>query len=110
MGLKISLIITTYNREDALQVTVRNALAQTRPPDEILIADDGSGPATKALVEQLSASSHVPIIHAWQEDDGFRPGRARNLAIAASSGKYVILVDGDIVMDPDFVLDHEQCA
>jgi glycosyltransferase involved in cell wall biosynthesis len=104
--MDISLIITTYNWKEALRLSLESALAQTLPPLEIVVADDGSRPDTTQLVRTLAAASPVPIIHSWQEDKGFRLARSRNKAIARAQGEYIILIDGDILLHRRFVEDH----
>lgn len=106
--MPISLIITTYNWPAALELSLRSVLKQTQPPCEIVVADDGSGADTAELVRKIRSSTDVPIIHSWQEDKGFRLARSRNKAIARASGEYIILIDGDIVLEPHFIADH--CA
>jgi len=108
--VKVSLIITTYNRPDALNLVLKSALAQKRLPDEIVIADDGSGEETKELIQHLAQKSPVPILHAWQEDKGFRAAMARNRAIALSSGEYIVMIDGDMVLHHSFIEDHLTAA
>ena len=108
--MDISLIITTYNWKEALHLSLASALAQTRLPLEIVVADDGSRPDTAELVHSIAAASPVPIIHSWQEDKGFRLARSRNKAIALASGNYVILIDGDILLHPSFLEDHQTYA
>jgi len=81
-------------------------LYQNRLPDEILIADDGSGESTKEVVESFSRVSPVPVKHIWQPDNGFRLSAIRNKAIIAASGDYIIQIDGDIIMHPYFIADH----
>lgn len=71
-NISTSLIISTYNRSDALEICVKSVLRQSLLPDEIIIADDGSKEDTRELIHQLAASSEVPIIHVWHEDLGFR--------------------------------------
>ena len=66
--ISTSLIISTYNRSDALELCVKSVLRQSLLPDEIIIADDGSKEDTGELIHQLAASSEVPIIHVWHED------------------------------------------
>jgi glycosyltransferase involved in cell wall biosynthesis len=104
--VKVSLIITTYNWKEALEVSLLSAFRQTRLPDEIVVADDGSGPDTRELVERMHIGAPVPLIHSWQEDLGFRLARSRNRAIARTRGEYIVLVDGDIVLDRHFIEDH----
>ncbi|MBA5249985.1 MAG: glycosyltransferase [Gammaproteobacteria bacterium] len=104
--MKTSLIITTYNWADALRLSLQSALNQSILPDEIIIADDGSSIETKNLVDEFIANSTVKIIHSWQDDRGFRLARSRNVAIAESSFKYIVIVDGDMILDKDFIKDH----
>ena len=109
-NISTSLIISTYNRSDALELCVKSVLRQSLLPDEIIIADDGSKEDTGELIHQLAASSEVPIIHVWHEDLGFRLASIRNKAIAKASKEYIIQIDGDIVLHKDFVKDHVRFA
>jgi glycosyltransferase involved in cell wall biosynthesis len=108
--MRASLIITTYNWPEALDLTLASALRQSVLPAEIIVADDGSGAPTGAVVARWQARAAVPIRHVWQEDRGFRLARSRNRAIAAASNEYLVLVDGDMVLQPRFIEDHLQCA
>jgi glycosyltransferase involved in cell wall biosynthesis len=108
--MKVSLIIITYNWPQALERALQSVAAQTRLPDEVLIADDGSGAQTAALIERMRAHFPVPLKHVWQEDLGFRAARARNRGIAASTGDYIVLLDGDMMVHPDFIADHLMLA
>lgn len=109
-NLKCSLIITTYNRPDALLRVLESILHQEIPPDEIIIADDGSGEETRETIKEFARHSFIPVKHSWQEDKGFRPARARNSAIAMSDYDYIIAIDGDMVLHKSFVKDHLSCA
>jgi glycosyltransferase involved in cell wall biosynthesis len=104
--MKITLIITTYNWKDALELSLRSALAQVEKPLEIIIADDGSAEDTAALITKISNASEVPIIHSWQQDRGFRLAVSRNKAIARARGNYIVLIDGDILLEKHFIADH----
>ena len=106
----VSLVVTTYNSEQALGLVLASVARQTRLPDEVIVADDGSGAATRALLHEMAGAMPVPLRHSWQPDDGFRVARSRNRAIAAATGDYVILLDGDMVMHRRFVADHLQAA
>lgn len=103
-----SLIIATYNWPDALELCLKSALEQTVLPNEIIIADDGSKEETKQLIDAFKSVSKIPIIHIWQEDTGFRLAAIRNKAVAKSSSDYIIQIDGDIIMNQNFVKDHLQ--
>lgn len=108
--MTISLIITTYNWKEALELSLLSALDQTRPADEILIADDGSREDTADLIEHITRESPVPIHHVWQEDQGFRAARIRNQAIVRAKSEYIIFIDGDVILHPTFLADHEEVA
>lgn len=103
---RASIVVTTYNWKEALALCLRSIAAQKMLPHEVVVADDGSREDTAELVRTMARDFPVPLIHAWQEDLGFRAARVRNLGIAASSGDYVIFVDGDLVLHPMFVTDH----
>ena len=75
-----------------------------------MIADDGSGPETKKVVEDFQKIFPVPLIHAWQKDLGFRLAASRNNACKLSSGDYLIFLDGDCIPKKDFVEKHRKLA
>jgi glycosyltransferase involved in cell wall biosynthesis len=106
-SVHISLVISTYNWPQALDLVLRSVERQRRMPDEVLVADDGSGEETARLVAAWSERLCVPVHHLWQQNQGYRLARSRNRAIAAARGEYVILADGDMVLDEHFVADHE---
>lgn len=108
--MRTALIITTYNWKEALELVIRSALNQSVAPDEIVVADDGSREDTRELIQKYAENSSVPIIHSWQEDEGFRLSHSRNRAIAKSTCDYIIVVDGDMILDKNFVKDHKNCA
>ncbi|MEX1298846.1 MAG: glycosyltransferase [Desulfotignum sp.] len=108
--MKLSVIVTTYNRPDALKKVLEALYAQTRLPDEILVADDGSGPKTRTLLGSFENRSGPAFFHIWQKDLGFRAARARNRAVAASAGDYLVFLDGDCIPDRYFVSDHLDLA
>lgn len=108
--MKTSLLVSTYNRPAALKLCLQSVLAQTQLPDEIVIADDGSGAPTRAVVVAMQQQSKVPIVHVWHEDDGFRLAAIRNKALIASNGNYIIQVDGDLILHRHFVRDHVRFA
>jgi glycosyltransferase involved in cell wall biosynthesis len=109
-GISLSVVVTTYNRPDALWAVLASLAAQTDTAFEVLVADDGSRQETAAAVAEVAANFPVPLVHLWQSDDGFRAAAARNLAVAASRGDYLVFVDGDCVLRPDFVARHRALA
>ncbi len=106
----ISVIVTTYNREDALDAVLRSLAQQSDGNFEVVVADDGSGPATAALVEAWKVRLGRSLGHVWHHDQGFRAAEIRNRAILASSGGYCIFLDGDCIARADFVATHRRLA
>jgi glycosyltransferase involved in cell wall biosynthesis len=104
--MRISIIITTYNRPDALAKVLEGLRCQTRPADEVIVADDGSGSETAEMIRGFMADFPYPLYHVWQDDCGFRAARIRNKAINKSSGEYIILLDGDCIPGKHFIEDH----
>ena len=105
-----SLIITTYNAKDRLGL-VLDSVANLNPlPKEIIIADDGSTEDTKELIESYASNFPRPIKHIWQEDKGFRAAMIRNKGIQAATTPYIILIDGDMILDSAFIVDHIRFA
>ncbi|RTL57449.1 MAG: glycosyltransferase [Sphingobacteriales bacterium] len=110
LNLPCSLIITTYNWPAALDKVLQSVLWQTILPREVIIADDGSKDETKELVATISNNFPVPIIWVWHEDDGKRKTRINNIAISKSTTDYLIFIDHDILLHPNFIEDHLQVA
>ena len=106
----ISVIVTTYNREDALDAALRALAHQSDRHFEIVIADDGSRQDTVRLVESWAARLSVPLKHVRHEHRGFRGGEIRNRGIRASTGEICIFLDGDCLAGADFVAAHRRLA
>lgn len=108
--MRVALVITTYERPDALAAVLDSVGRQQVAPAEIVIADDGSGPATRELVQRFGARSPVPVRFVTQPHSGFRVTRLRNLALAATSLEYLVIIDGDMLLHPGFMADHARIA
>ncbi len=105
-----SLIISTFNRPDALRYCLQSVFQQKKLPSNIYIADDGSGPETKQLIDEMQLKSPLPIIHIWQPDAGYQLAGIRNKAFAAADEEYLIQIDGDLILHPYFISDHLKLA
>ncbi|MER3317678.1 MAG: glycosyltransferase family 2 protein [Allomuricauda sp.] len=103
---KISVIVSTYNAEDWLKKVLWGFNCQIFKDFEVVIADDGSGPKTKELLEEMSKKVFYNIVHVWQEDDGFQKSRILNKAVEACNAEYIIMTDGDCIPREDFVEVH----
>jgi glycosyltransferase involved in cell wall biosynthesis len=106
----ISVIVTTWNREDALDAVLRSLSVQTDRDFEVIVADDGSGEATAKLITEWVPKLGRPLKHVWQEHRGFRAAEIRNRAILASEGAYCIFLDGDCIARPGFIATHRQLS
>lgn len=108
--MKLTLIITTYNWPESLLLVIESIKRQTILPDEIIIADDGSSEETKKLITICMEESVLNIKHSWQKDIGFRAARSRNNAVFKSTGDYIVLIDGDVILHSNFIQDHISVA
>ena len=103
---KISIVISTYNSEEWLKKVLWGFNCQLFKDFEVVIADDGSGPKTKELLEEIRNEVFYPLMHVWQEDDGFQKSKILNKAITACTSDYIIMTDGDCIPREDFVEVH----
>lgn len=106
--IETSLIITTFNWPCALERVLSSVAGQTVLAKQIVIADDGSSPEVKRVVERWT--SKLPIIYVWQPDSGFRAARVRNLAALRSESDHLIFIDGDCLIPPSFIRCHQKLA
>lgn len=111
--MKLSVIVSTYNRTDALNAVLAG-LAGQRDVDaadwEVIVADDGSGPATREVVESWQARFPCALRHVWHEDTGFRLAAIRNRSATQAQGEYLVFLDGDCIPFPDFAHHHLKLA
>lgn len=106
----ISVILATYNWPEALSLCLHSLNAQTDLNFEVVIADDGSKPDTTDLINQFKSIFRFPLRHVWQEDIGFRKALILNKAIAEAKGEYLVFLDGDCLVQPDFIAQHRHLA
>jgi glycosyltransferase involved in cell wall biosynthesis len=104
--MKTAVLISTYNWKEALNLLFESIKKQTRLPNELLIADDGSQEDTRQLVGKFAKEMAVPLKHIWHEDKGFRKSAILNKAIAQTDADYIIQLDGDCIPERHFVEDH----
>ncbi len=112
MAPSTALLISTYQRSDALLRCLESVSEQRVMPDRVVIADDGSDNSTRECIERFeSILGSQRLKHVWQEDLGFRLARVRNIALRVLRDvDYIIQVDGDMVLHPHFVDDHRSLA
>lgn len=114
IDMLISVIVSTYNRPDALSEVLQALMDQTDGNYEVIVADDGSSESTRETISAFqkspSAKKTGRLVHAWHPDQGFRLSAARNMAISVSNGEYLIFLDGDCIPRPGFVQRHRLIA
>jgi glycosyltransferase involved in cell wall biosynthesis len=108
--MKTAVIVTTYNRPDALAAVLEGFCCQTDRDFTLTVADDGSTEQTAAVVRLFEQRNEIPVVHVWQEDHGFRAAAIRNRAVASTNADYIIFTDGDCVPSRDFVKAHKTLA
>ncbi len=102
----IAAIVSTYNAPEYLRRVLDGYGSQSRLPDELIVADDGSTGETARVVDAFARQAPFAVRHVWHEDLGFRLAEIRNRAIAAATADYLLFTDGDCIPHPDFVKDH----
>jgi glycosyltransferase involved in cell wall biosynthesis len=107
---RIGVVLSTYDQPDFLRLALLGYAGQTRPADEILIADDGSGPATAALLDAMAGELGLPLVHVHHPDRGFRKTLALNRAVLAAVSDYLVFSDGDCIPHPGFLEGHCRLA
>lgn len=93
----VSVIIPTWNRAQLLQKAIRSALAQTNPPLEILVCDDGSTDESKEMLGCIDA----PQVRWLPGSRGGRPAIPRNRGIKECCGEWIAFLDNDDEWFPD---------
>jgi glycosyltransferase involved in cell wall biosynthesis len=99
----VSVVVVTYEWPAALDAVLRALSEQAGPPFEVVVADDGSGPETAAVVARWQDSFGERLRHVWQPDEGWRQGRNRNLGALEARGDYLVFLDGDCLVRRGFL-------
>jgi len=96
--MKISVILSTYERPDLLRLSLLCLNHQSRLPDEVLIIDDGSETDVASSVREYAANLEFGSIkYIRQENRGFRLARSRNNGIREAEGDYIVFWDQDVL-------------
>lgn len=110
LGLRLSVIVSTYNSPRALRLVAAGLARQSVLDFELLVADDGSGDETRLLVGEIARSAPFEVRHVWHEDDGFRKWKILNSAVEAARGDYLVFFDGDCVPPRHCIETHAAAA
>ncbi len=105
-GPQISLVIAVYKKPEFLELVLQSCLNQTFRDFEILIADDGSGDEIRSLIERYQGKFSNPVVHCWQEDNGFRKTIVVNQSVLRAQADYIVFIDGDCILHHKFLESH----
>lgn len=109
--MRTELILSTYNSVQPLILCLTSVAQQSVLPGSICIADDGSGPETKAAIDAFAAAHPaLTLRHVWHEDRGFEKSAILNTAMATSEAEFLWFIDGDVLIHPDFLARHLEVA
>jgi glycosyltransferase involved in cell wall biosynthesis len=108
--MKISFVVLTYNRTDALLTVLKSLSAQCSADHEVLIADDGSKRGEVETLFLNCPSFNCMVRHVWHPDTGFTAAQARNLAAFHAQGDYLVFLDGDCIPNRELVAQHTRLA
>ena len=102
----VSVILAVYKKPDFLEKILVSLIHQSFKDFEVIVADDGSGPEIREVVDRQAPNFTFPIQHIWHEDKGFRKTVIANKAVLASRAEYLVFVDGDCILHRRFVESH----
>jgi len=98
--LKVSCIIPVYNGERFLAESIESVLAQTVPPQQVIVVDDGSTDATAQIIGRFGDC----VEHLTQSNQG--PAAARNAGLRRAVGDFIAFQDSDDLWLPE-KLEHQ---
>lgn len=104
--MKVSVIVAVYKDAEALELILHSLSNQTYLNFEVIVAEDGKSEIMKKCIKEAQKKHIFSIIHATQEDKGVRKSVSQNNAIKASSGEYLIFIDGDCILYHNFIENH----
>lgn len=105
--MRVSVIIAVYKDVQSLSLIITALKRQTYKDFEVIIAEDGD---SAQMREYIATITDLDIKHTTQEDIGVRKARSQNNGIIASSGEYLIFIDGDCVPYTTFIEAHVALA
>ena len=102
----ISVLISFYNHVPFLRAVLESLSHQSFQNFELIICDDGSQLQNVQKIQQDLSAQKFPCTYVWQKDQGFRKNECLNKGILQSRADYLVFVDQDCILHPDFLLDH----
>ncbi len=100
--MKVSVIIPTYNSEEAIEECLLSMVNQTYKPFEIIVVDGGSSDSTVKIVKKFDVRLMI-------NEKSHMPGASRNLAAESARGDILFLMDSDCFADHKVLEYHIRC-
>lgn len=110
MSFSVSVIISTYDCPQRLDLVLLGFNQQTDANFEIVIADYGAKQETRDAIEEFRTKSSIDVLHVSSSDEEYHKSSALNQAILEARGEYLIFTDGLSVPRQDFVEAHRKMA
>lgn len=104
--MKVSALITVYNRPEMAVACLRALALNTVLVDEAVISDDGSDEQCVRKMQEAFGGLPFPVRYVRQAHHGYRLAAARNNAIRVAGGEYLISLDCDILLLPEAIETH----
>ena len=102
----VSVLIPFYNNFEFLKMVLAGLERQSFRDFEVVICDDGSNSTVVSDLKKYIADLPLAIQHLWHEDMGFRKNRVLNLGIKQSLSDFLVFIDADCVVHPQFIQDY----
>ena len=99
----VSVVVVTFEWPEALDLVLEALSQQQDDAFEVIVADDGSGPETAAVVERRRETYPVRLDYVRQEDEGWRQARNRNHGALLARGDFLVFLDGDCLVRHGFL-------
>lgn len=104
--MKVSVIIAVYKDVEALELIFDSLAYQTYKNFEAVVAEDGESHTMQEFIAKAKRKYAFDIVHTTQEDKGVQKSKSQNNGIRASSGEYLIFIDGDCILYSTFIHNH----
>lgn len=97
--MKYSIIIPVYNRPDEVDELLQSLTRQTFRDFEVLVVEDGSSVPCRDVVGKYNEQ----LLLRYFEKPNSGPGQTRNYGAERSQGEYLIILDSDCILPPDYL-------
>ncbi|MCI2956073.1 glycosyltransferase family 2 protein [Agromyces atrinae] len=99
----VSCVVPTHLRTDYLGSALRSVVAQSLPPDEIIVVSDVVDDVARAECEVLATSSGISITYVESPPGQSGAASSRNVGAATSTGDLIAFLDDDDLWAPDYL-------